>query len=202
MNGAVAEVLDLAFVVSGGPIERDYADALHAQLLAALPWLDEEPRAGVHPLRGVTPADGRLLLGARTRLTLRVPGARVDECLVLQDRVLALHEPLRVGRAQPRSLLPYRTLYSPLVVTGDESETPFLRRVQDTIAAWGAACQVIVGRAGERHTGAGDLHGFSVMLHGVTPELSLRAQQEGVGGYRGFGCGLFVPHRSADALAP
>ena len=88
-----------------------------------------------------------------------------------------------------------------LVVTGDDTEEDFLATVQRAVARWESGCQVIVGRAGNRRADTGPLVGFSVMLHGVSPAVSLRAQAEGVGGYRKLGCGVFVPHRSADAVA-
>jgi CRISPR-associated protein Cas6 len=195
-----APMVDVAFAVQGGPVERDCAAELHAQVRAVLPWLEEEASAGIHPLRGVTPVGGDLLIGPRARLMLRVPIARVTDCEALQGRVLALREPLRIGLARVRSLLPYQTLYSPLVITGDTAEDRFLAAVQRVLSAWHTACQVIVGQSGTRHVDTGVQTGFSLMLHGVSPESSLHAQQAGLGGYRKFGCGLFVPHRSADAV--
>ena len=41
---------------------------------------------------------------------------------------------------------------------------------------------------------------FSMMLHGLGPEQSLRLQQRGLGPHRLLGCGLFVPHKSAAAV--
>lgn len=197
---ADANMVDVAFAVQGGPVEREYAAPLREAVAAALPWLDQQPGAGIHPLRGTTLVDGRLCVGARTRLMLRVPQARAGDCAALEGRSLPLREPLLVGRARTRDLLPHRTLYCPLVVTGDDAEEAFLATVQEAVAARRFACQVIVGQAGSRQVAAGPQRGFSVMLHGVSAESSLRAQEEGVGGYRLFGCGLFVPHRSADAV--
>jgi CRISPR-associated protein Cas6 len=193
-------MIDLAFTVQGGPIDREYASALREAVAPVLPWLDAEPGAGIHPLRGTTLVDGCLCVGARTRLVLRVPQARVADCAALEGRSLGLREPLLVGHGRTRELLPHRTLYCPLVVTGDEAEEAFLAAVQASVASLQIACQVIVGRAGSRRIAAGARRGFSVMLHGVNAESSLRAQEEGVGEYRMFGCGLFVPHRSADAV--
>ena len=41
---------------------------------------------------------------------------------------------------------------------------------------------------------------FSMMLHALVPEQSLRLQQHGLGPHRLLGCGLFVPHKSAAAV--
>ena len=42
--------------------------------------------------------------------------------------------------------------------------------------------------------------GFSVLLHGVGPELSLRLQERGLGELRLQGCGIMVPYKSIAAV--
>lgn len=200
---ALADVLDIAYELAGGPLDRDYAAPLRAQLAALLPWLAAEPCAGIHPLQRTTASAGRLLLGARSRLLLRVPRARLADCEALQGRQLALPAPLQLGALHARELLPYRTLYSALVLMGGEDEGAFLRAVRAAIDAWGMSCQVIVGKAGSRHeheAGDAGLHGFSVMLHGLSPEQSLQVQERGLGRARLLGCGLFIPHKSVDPV--
>ena len=193
-------MIDVAFALTGGPVRSDYAAPLHAALRRLLPWLDDEPAAALHPLRRVTQVDGSLCVGSHSRLVLRVPEARLDACAALEGRALDLDQPLQVGKAQRRPLFAFPTLYSSLVVTGDRAEDQFLAAVLHAIETWDTRCQVIVGRAGTRAVEAGALAGFSLMLHGMAPAESLRAQAEGVGGYRKYGCGVFIPHRSADAV--
>jgi CRISPR-associated protein Cas6 len=200
MSGPGATMVDVAFALAGGPVQADYAAPLHAALVRLLPWLDDEADAAVHPLRRVTAVDGRFTIGAHSRLVLRVPETRAEACASLAGLSLDLDEPLAVGPARRRTLFAFPTLYSPLVITGDRAEDDFLAAVQRTVEGWDGRCEVIVGRAGTRSLETGPRSGFSLMLHGVTPALSLRAQHEGVGGYRKYGCGVFVPHRSADAV--
>ena len=64
----------------GDVIERDYPVGLYRALAALLPWLEDEPLAGVHPMRGLTPCPAGLLVGGRTRITLRVPEHRAAAC--------------------------------------------------------------------------------------------------------------------------
>ena len=47
---------------------------------------------------------------------------------------------------------------------------------------------------------AGVRRGFSVLLHGMTPELSLRLQERGLGELRLQGCGIVVPYKSVAAV--
>jgi CRISPR-associated protein Cas6 len=192
--------LDFAFALAGDMIDRDYAYALSRALGAALPWLSTEPLAGVHPIRGLTACDGRLLVGGRTRLVLRLPAERTDECAALQGMRLELPAPLHVGRCSQRELLPYPVLHSRLVVTGAEDEGRFVEDVERVTAEMQIDCELIVGRRGEVQTGAQQCAGFSLMLHGLSPGDSLRAQQLGLGLHRLLGCGVFMPHKSIAAV--
>jgi len=193
--------LDFAFAVAGDVIERDYPAQLYRALTLLLPWLEDEPLAGVHPMRGLTPCPDGMLVGGRTSIVLRVPEHRAAACAALQGADLKLPAPLHVGRARRRELLPYPVLHSKLVVTGAEDEAAFLHDVDASLAALGIDCATIVGRRG--HLKVDDrqsLVGYSLMLHGLSEAHSLRAQEQGVGRERKLGCGLFVPHKSIAAV--
>jgi CRISPR-associated protein Cas6 len=193
--------LDFTFAVAGGIIDRDYPAALYRALAERLPWLDEEPLAGVHPIRGLTPCADGMLIGGRTRIVLRVPGHRAEECAALQGADLEVPAPLHVGLGSRRELLPYPVLHSRLVVTGAQEEGDFVREVAAELAALGIECDTIVGRRGEVKLDAGRiLVGYSLMLHGLSPADSRLAQERGVGQQRKLGCGLFVPHKSVAAV--
>jgi hypothetical protein len=47
---------------------------------------------------------------------------------------------------------------------------------------------------------AGTLRGYSLMLDGLTPAGALRMLEAGIGRHRRWGCGVFVPHKSAVAV--
>lgn len=193
-----APMLDVVFPLRGTTIARDYADALAAQLCAALPWLGEDAAAGVHAIRGTTAVDDALLLGGRATLAVRVPQARRDDCGRLQGARLDLAGAVELGAPRSRALLAHPTLYAPFVVTGGTDEAEFFDTVRAALAAWQVNCDIIVGRRQQKRIAGGTRVGFSVMLHGLAPAASLRAQSAGIGDYRLLGCGLFVPHRSAD----
>ncbi len=198
MNGANA--VDFAFAVSGDRIARDYADGLYHALAAALPWLDDEPLAGVHPIRGLTPCADGLMLGGRTRLLLRAPVQRAPECERLQGAQIEVPAPLAIGRVSVRQLLAYPVLHARLVVTGAEDEANFVADIERSLADLALDCEMIVGKRGEVRAGGHRLVGFSLMLHGLPADDSLRVQAHGLGLHRKLGCGLFVPHKSIAAV--
>lgn len=192
--------VDFAYAISGDRIGRDYADGLCRALTAALPWLDDEPLAGVHPMRGLTPCLDGLLVGSRTRLMLRAPMSRSADCERLQGSRIEVPAPLTVGRISVRELLAYPVLHARLVVTGAEEEADFVADIERGVAELGIDCEMIVGRRAEVRAGTERLVGFSLMLHGLSPAASLRVQERGLGLHRKLGCGLFVPHKSIAAV--
>ena len=73
---ASAEMVDVVFELDAGTLATDHAEALATALRVALPWLDEEPRAGILPLSGLGRGDGGHFVGRRSRMVIRLPTHR------------------------------------------------------------------------------------------------------------------------------
>ena len=197
---AAAAMIDLAFAVAGDALPREHRRALADAIEAALPWLAETPGAGIHRLNVAAGGGPFALLSNRTRLTLRVPREREAAARALEGAELAVDTTvLRLGAAHARELLPWGTLYAHLVAAeaGDD-ELGFLDAVAAELKALGVQGRPICGRLQAFDTGA--LHGYSLMLDGLSAAGSLRLLEAGLGRHRRLGCGLFVPHKSAAAV--
>lgn len=198
---SVAEMIDVSFALEGDVLPHEHRYALAAALQRALPWLEDERRAGVHGLKLVRSGSGsgEDLVSHRTRLMLRVPRERADDTCALAGALLRLGDHrLRAGRAQRRELLPHGTLYAPMVATDASDEAAFLAGVQIELDALRVRGQPVCGRW--QSAEAGRLRGCSLMLTGLDAVQSLLLLQQGLGPHRRLGCGLFVPHRSAAAV--
>lgn len=198
-----ASVVDLVFPLTGRAVPRDYTQALHAALQQELPWLAQEARAGVHPLKLVHGSTvGPVgLLSPRTRLLLRLPRERVAAAGALAGRTLAVGEhAMQLGEPHERELLPHATLYAYAVAAAGEDEGAFMRSVAAELQALGVRTQTVCGKRGERPFDGRTLTTFSLMLHALSAADSLRVQEQGLGPYRLLGCGVFVPHKSAAAV--
>lgn len=198
-----AAMIDLAFALEGQTLPREHRGLLAAALEAALPWLADVPGAGVHRLNVAAGGGPQALLSGRTRLTLRVPRERAEDAAALSGRELQLGgSRLRVGAAQVRELLPYSALYAHLVATDDAGaaadELAFVQATAAQLQALDVVGRAICGR--HQVTEAGAVHGFSLMLDGLSPAHSLRVMEAGLGPHRRLGCGLFVPHKSSVAV--
>jgi CRISPR-associated protein Cas6 len=196
-----AEAADLRFELQGERLPLDHGQVLAEAVCEQLPWLAEERGAGIHAVRGAAMSGGLLGISRRARLTLRLPGARLDDALALAGRSLRLGaETLQVGAGKPWPLTPSNTVYARLVIAGPEEEGQFAQALGGLLRSFGAACEVVLGRPRALATREGVRHGFSVLLHGMTPEQSLRLQERGLGELRLQGCGIVVPYKSIAAV--
>jgi len=196
-----AAMVDVALALHGRELPRDHRLLLARALADALPWLANEPLASVHPVKVVQGLGESALLPARARLLLRVPRERAEALDALAGRSLRVgSSTIEIGESQPRELLPHATLYAHFVDADDQDEAAFLTRVADELKTLDAACHSVCGRAQSVRGPAGLLHGFSLMLHGLRAAASMRILEQGLGGHRLMGCGVFVPHKSAAAV--
>lgn len=191
-------MIDLAFPLRGRTLPADHRSRLAAAVEAVLPWLATTPGAGIHRLK-LAHGSAQPLLSPRTRLVLRVPDERVDDARALEGCTLDIDgHAVQVGPGQPRELLPWGTLYAPVVASTSDDEQDFLRRVEDELRQLGLQARAISGRLQRLDGGA--LLGFSLMVDGLSAAAADTLLQHGLGGQRRLGCGLFVPHRSAAAV--
>ena len=200
-----ADMVDLSFALAGRELPRRYRDALAQALAHALPWLADEPGVAVHRLNLVAGAGPRALLSGRTRLTLRLPRGRVDDALALVGQPLRVAgEALVPGTASRRELLAFGTQYAHVVAAepgsaaegGDELD--FMNQVRAALDRLGIRGRAICGR--HQPIEDGPLGGYGLMVDGLEPDEARRLLHQGLGPRRLWGCGVFVPHRSAAAV--
>ena len=198
MSDVIPDMADIVFPLSGRDLPAGYAHGLWRAVAAALPWLEAEEYAGILPLP--TSEDGeRALLPKRARLVLRVPVERLPQAHCLTGQVLDVggHR-LVVGDGTERALQPHSTLHARLVASA-EPEEKFLFGVAAELQEIGVSCKWICGK---RMTVAGErpISGYSLVLHELKPQDSLRMQSAGLGTGRRYGCGIFVPYKVIPSL--
>jgi CRISPR-associated protein Cas6 len=195
------DAVDVAFAVQCAGLPRDHAASLAAALCERLPWLAQEPLAGIHPIRVVHGLGDLALLSQRTRLLLRVPVSRVQDLQALDAAELDVQgQALRLASPQVREFVAHGTLYAHRVAADSVDESAFMAGVTRALALLDIAAEPVCGKhqVFGVHGAAQDV--FSLMLHGLNPGQSLRLQQQGLGPQRLLGCGIFVPHKSAAAV--
>jgi CRISPR-associated protein Cas6 len=141
------------------------------------------------------------LLSQRARLALRVRASRAAALGALAGCELRIAgHVVRLGAPSTRALHPHATLYAHKVAAQGADEPAFMAAVQRELEALEIAGHRVCGRHQRLTVSARELDAFSLMLHGLSADASLRLQQRGLGPHRLLGCGVFVPHKSAAAV--
>lgn len=191
--------IDLSFDLHGDSLPADYPLKLWQALLQHVPELAENADVGVIPLRGPS-SGGELLLPKRAKLALRLPLALLDAAQILSEQELRIGSAtLRLGRGKTREIQPYSTLHAHLVA-GPADEAEFMEMVHAALAALQVSSKLICGRHHTLDTEGKQISGFSLVMHDLKDEDSLRIQYTGMGGSRNLGCGIFVPYKVISGL--
>lgn len=207
-------MIDVVYDIQCRALPVDHAWPLSRAVTDALPWLKEDPRAGVHTIHVADSGNGwmrpgnpddLLQLSRRTKLILRLPVDRLADARALTGRTLdvAGHD-LIIGDAGERPLSDLTTLFSRYIVAAEaESEEGFLKAMHTALHGMGIAPKkMLCGIEHRLRTPDGPVRTRSLMLAELTPDESRRLQEQGLGICRYLGCGLFLPHKGIQELHP
>jgi CRISPR-associated protein Cas6 len=199
MTAFRAEMIDVVFEISGGTLPPAYPYALWNELTRLLPQLGNDEKVGVIPLRVAESNEG-MLLPKRAKLVLRLPQELAEIAAGLAQKQMRVSgSELSLGSCKTRPIQPYSTLHAQLV-TGADDEISFVAEVGSALAAMGVEAKLICGQHHSLAGGERAISGYSLVLHDLTPEGSLRVQCAGLGKERRFGCGIFVPYKVISGL--
>lgn len=209
--------VDVSFALAGRSVPLDHGYTLYAAISACVPSLHGVPWLGVHPLSGDPVEADKLLLPRRPELRLRVPVEHIGSVLPLVGCTLDVAgHPLMVGVPTVHSLNPSVSLDARLVVIKitrisrrqnaeiardaidvKQLEQRFVAESRRQLARLEVGGEVaLTGRRSVKVAGRRVI-GFSVRVKGLSEAGSIRLQEEGLGGKRTMGCGIFRPTRGA-----
>lgn len=187
--------IDLAFRLTGSAVPVDHGYALYAALSRILPDIHAAKDIGVQPIRGIYSGNGTLHLADFSRLILRLPDEQIRAYLKLAGKRLELDEhPLSVGVPEVRTLRPVVRLRARLVtIKGFLQEDEFLAAAKRQLEQLDIKGQAHLGARRTFRVRDKQVVGFEMGVSQLTAEESLTLQEQGIGGRRKMGCGVFVP---------
>ncbi len=199
-------IIDLSFVLVGTTFPLDHGYCLFSAICRVVPGLHGGRRIGVHPIRGRQTAPGVLTLDDCSRLKLRLPSEDVAPFIALAGQALDIDgHRLQVGVPSVQALTPAANLAARLVtfrhaMTPDAFEADVQREL-DWLEIKGipqlvpSARSAFTGQPIRRVLRIKEkvVVGFALRVGGLTTAESIRLQEEGLGGRRRMGCGVFVP---------
>ena len=194
-------VTDVQFDLKGTSLPVDHGYALFLELTRLLPWFAGEELAAIHTIHAAEPGLTEIILNRRTKLMIRIPAARMEDARRLcGQEILVEGRSLAIGAAKAKPLSRHTPLFAHCVTTGSDDETAFAADIIRLLDEKEIDSRFICGRRQTIRTADGQVSGYSLMLHGLPVEHSILVQQQGLGSHRKIGCGVFIPHKSINAL--
>ncbi len=206
------KIIDLSFKVQCKQLPLDHAHSLSQTIQNELPWLKDEPQAGIHLIHGAESGNGwirpqepdaLLILSRRTRFALRIPKNRLQDASELAGRKLNIEDStLVLSEPHEKLLTPITTIFARHIITEDvKDEEGFLNQSAEQLAKEGIKVKKMMsGRAHVLRLPNQYLHTRSLMIDGLELDESIHLQQHGLGDGRMIGCGIFLPHKGIDAV--
>ncbi|MFQ5645004.1 MAG: type I-MYXAN CRISPR-associated protein Cas6/Cmx6 [Thiogranum sp.] len=210
------DVVDLVYSINCKCLPLDHAYTFSSAIRTALPWMDDEPQAGIHLIHGAEsgngwmrpedPANEMLYLSRRSRMTLRVPGHRIEDASALAGEKLEIDgHRLEVGKAKVKRFSTLPTQFARYVVVPEgidhEDETAFMNYAVEQVQGLNIRVRkLLCGRTHALQHPDGDLYTRSIMLADLDVEEAVVLQQRGIGRHKKIGCGLFMPHKGIKAV--
>jgi CRISPR-associated protein Cas6 len=201
------DVVDLTFKLDCRCLPNDHVWELSQSLQKILPWLADEPQAGIHMIHGAESMNGwnrpegpdaLIHLSRRSKMTLRVPGPLVGKALELEGKELDLSgNSLKIDKATVKLLSLYEVQFSRYVMTeADTDEQEFLQNAVAELKNMNIPPRKLLsGKTQSFATPDGEIVTRSLMVADLEPMEAIRLQEQGIGAGRLLGCGLFVPHK-------
>ena len=207
-------IIDVSFKVTCKEIKLDHAWPLTEALNELLPWLKDEPQSAVHHIyipqsgngwvRSDDFEDELIQLSRRTRLKLRIPITRLKETQSLTGKTITIDgSDLTFGQSEQHLLSTITTIVARHVhIPGtDEDEMAFLQEISKQTQRLGIKVRkMLCGKSHQLKTADGIIKTRSLMIADITPEESIILQENGLGHYYTYGCGVFIPQKGITAV--
>ena len=207
------DVLDLLFSIECSDLPLDHGYVLSEQILQHLPWMRNEPHAGIHQIHVAESANGWmrpenpetevLCVSRRTKMTLRLPSSRLEDAHILTGKTLDIQgHPLKVGSFTTRKLSRLTTIFARYIDTGgSEDENLFLESMQRQLLDKGIRVKKMMsGKLLSHQTDEGVILTRKLMISDLDVEQSILLQEAGLGERKLMGLGIFLPHKGIDAV--
>ena len=206
------DIVDINFKIKCAHLPLDHAYHLSTAILNTLPCLQKNHSAGIHLIHGAESGNGWIrpsepgqfiYPSRRTLFTIRTPRQHIEEVKSLNGKSIAVGDAsIEFSKPSIRKLSALTTIFARYVLTdhaGDENA--FLNNMAELLLAKNIRARKMMSGRTTTFSFPGKTYTVrSLMIDGLDSSESVRLQQEGLGGGRKFGCGLFLPHKGIDAV--
>ena len=209
------DIVDISFPIQCKKLSVDHIHSLSKNIQEQLPWCKAEAGFSIHPVhvaetgngwqRPDDSEDAYLWPSRRTKITLRVPQHRVDDCKVLAGCCfdVAGDQLTIVSGMKVKALTNASVIFARQVVSSnEEDENSFLERMHEAIfdLTEVRVRKMICGLSHKIITPEKTVVTKHLMVADLESIPSIKIQQMGLGGSGLLGCGIFLPHKGIKSL--
>ena len=205
-----SDMAELSFSVDCKELPYDHAYELSSEILNLVPEIKNDKRNAIQTLHGpmsgngwVRPDSENIPLSKRAKLIMRINRNQLDDIKNIEGKEVTLFgNTLKIGRSKVKSFLVVKDLFCRFVMCDHKlSEDDFLNKIQNELSGLSINIRkALCGRSMVINFGKKTLYTRSLMIADLSKEESLKLQEEGVGDKKLYGCGIFLPHKSIDAV--
>ena len=206
------DVVDLVYKIECKCLPNDHAWELNRALLELMPWLADDPRAGIHLIHGAESMNGwnrpeepdaLIHLSRRSKMTLRVPAEHVEDAQSITGNAIEISgNTLKIKSASVKVFSFHDVQFSRHVMADPAmNEDEFLEQAVIELKNLDIRPKKLLsGKSQNFATPEGDITTRSLMVADLEPMEAIRLQEEGIGDGRLLGCGLFVPYKGIKSV--
>ncbi len=207
------DIVDLSFVIKCKCLPLEHMQALFDSLSTALPWLEDEKQAGIHPINGAESGNGwersndpneLIYLSRRQKMTLRLPKKHLASAENLVGKTLRVDGyEIEIGKSSVKKLSDLPTAFCrSILIDSRMDEDDFLKWAFEELKSLdisvrkmmaGKERAVTLPDSSERIT-------RSLMVAELEQAESIKLQQHGLGEGRKLGCGIFLAQKDIKAV--
>jgi CRISPR-associated protein Cas6 len=187
--------VELQFPFTGKTLPSDHGYGLYGAISRVIPEAHSADWLAVETIPGAARGDGVTQLDPQAKLKIRIPQDHVPLILKLAGKRLEVDgHAIRLGAPQIYLLKPATALYARIVtIKGFTEPGPFLDAVCRKLDEHGVKGEPVVGQRRVLKIGQHRVVGFGLTIHELSDESSILLQEQGLGGRRRMGCGIFGP---------
>ena len=187
--------IELQFPFTGKTLPSDHGYGLYGAISRIIPEAHSADWLAIETIPGAARGDGITQLDPQASLKIRIQQDRVPLILKLAGKRLEVDgHAIRLGAPQIFLLKPATTLYARIVtIKGFTEPEPFLDAVCRKLDELGVKGEPVVGPRRVVRVGNHTVVGFALAVHDLSDECSIILQEQGIGGRRRMGCGIFSP---------
>lgn len=205
-------IVDVNFKIKCPHLPLDHAHQLSSAVIAELPWIEDDKRAGIHLIHGAesgngwirpTNPDELIYPSRRTLFTIRTPQEYVENVKQLDGKSLPVCDTnIEFSKPSIRKLSRLTTLFARYILAEQvEDEEVFLNEMAELLSSKNIKPKKMMSGRATTLTFPNEIFRVrSLMIDGIDITESVQLQEEGLGEGRKFGCGLFLPHKGIDAV--